>query len=190
MALHAPEFLRLAAFWVYLGAWLAFGVFAVIGALPERSSKTTAPAEITASLIAGVLLQGISALPITLSLTDGPLRPRGWEVAGALVLAPFATFLFGWVLVSSRRIGGATGVITDGPYLWTRHPMYLAFLALLLGTGFLTSAGLKLIPAVLLYLAGSEIRIASEEAEMKHKFPGDYAEYQLRTRWRYLPGIR
>jgi protein-S-isoprenylcysteine O-methyltransferase Ste14 len=43
---------------------------------------------------------------------------------------------------------------------------------------------------VLLYLVGSELRIASEERELAQKFPEDYAAYRTRTRWRYLPGLR
>ena len=52
-----------------------------------------------------------------------------------------------------------------------RNPLYLAFLAMLVATGFLISGGIKLILPVLLYLAGSELRIASEERELAEKFP-------------------
>jgi protein-S-isoprenylcysteine O-methyltransferase Ste14 len=79
---------------------------------------------------------------------------------------------------------------TGGAYAWLRHPTYLAFLAMLIATGLVTSAGPKLVAAVILYLVGSELRIAYEETELAEKFPADYAQYRLRTRWRSLPGLR
>ena len=80
--------------------------------------------------------------------------------------------------------------MTAGAYRQLRHPMYLAFLAMLLATGLLASAGLKLIVATGLYIVGSEIRIASEEAELEQKFPKEYPRYRSKTRCRYLPGLR
>ena len=68
--------------------------------------------------------------------------------------------------------------------------MYLSFLAMLLATGLLASAGFKLVVATVLYLLGSEMRIASEEAELEEKYPAAYAQYRRKTRWRYLPGLR
>ena len=81
-------------------------------------------------------------------------------------------------------------MVTGGAYSWVRHPIYLAFLAMLVATGMLISSGVKLILPVLLYLAGSELRIASEEVELAKRFPDAYAMYRSRTRWRYLPGLR
>ena len=68
--------------------------------------------------------------------------------------------------------------------------MYLAFLMMLIATGLLVSTGLKLVAPIALYLWGSEMRVASEEAELVAQFPEAYAQYRRRTRWRYLPGLR
>ena len=35
-----------------------------------------------------------------------------------------------------------------------------------------------------------EAMLEIEEAELAEKFPGEYGQYCLRTRWRYLPGLR
>jgi protein-S-isoprenylcysteine O-methyltransferase Ste14 len=122
-------------------------------------------------------------------MASGPLQPRTFELAGALVLAPLGAALFCWALGSVPR-GGADRLVTQGAYSWLRHPIYLAFLAMLVATGFLVAGGVKMIVPMILYLAGSELRIASEELELDEKFPEGYAVYRRQTRWRYLPGLR
>lgn len=113
-----------------------------------------------------------------------------FELAGVIALAPLASALFVWALASARRAGTARILVTRGAYAWVRHPIYLAFLAMLLATGLLASAGLKLAAVTALYVAGTELRIAAEEAELEENFPGEYARYRRTVRWRYLPGLR
>ena len=119
----------------------------------------------------------------------------------ATALAGDGLVVLGWIVIffvfrentftsSTIELAPDQKVISTGPYAWVRHPIYLAFLAMLIATGLLVSDGVKLILPVLLYLAGSELRIASEEAELAKKFPEGYAIYRSRTRRRYLPGLR
>jgi len=182
--------LKIAAYCGYLAAWLVFAVAAVIGALPRLRRQASAPKVITAPALIGTLLQVLAAFAITRSMGSGPLRPRTFELAGALVLAPLGAALFVWALRSVPRDADADTLVTGGAYSWLRNPIYLAFLAMLIATGFLVAGGIKLILPVFLYVAGSELRIASEEGELARKFPEGYALYKTRTRWRYLPGLR
>jgi protein-S-isoprenylcysteine O-methyltransferase Ste14 len=179
--------LKIAAYCVYLSAWLVFAIAAVLGAFRRRLSMTTG---MSVPVLIGTLLQVLAAFAITRSMASGPLRPKTYELAGALVLAPLGAALFCWSLGSVPRGVGADTLVTGGAYSWLRHPIYLAFLAMLVATGFLVAGGVKLIVPVVLYLAGSELRIASEEAELDEKFPEGYALYRRQTRWRYLPGLR
>ncbi len=130
----------------------------------------------------GTLLQLGAAVLVTRALPDEPLRPLPWELAGML-LAPLSAWLFVWAQVPAARSDG--GLVTDAAYAWVRHPMYLAFLGLLLATGFAISARWLLLGAVGLYVAGTELRVAVEEAGL-----AGYADYRSRTRWAYLPGLR
>ena len=180
------EQLRLLAFCVYLVSWLVLAGAAVASAIPRRR-QAAAPIHLTTPAIVGTLLQAASALPITLFLNPGPLRPDAVALCATLVLTPFAAALFSWAVWSAPR---ANTLATGGAYARLRHPMYLAFLAMLLATGLLASAGLKLILAAGLYITGSEMRIASEEAELERRFPQEYPQYRAKTRWRYLPGLR
>jgi protein-S-isoprenylcysteine O-methyltransferase Ste14 len=182
--------LRVITFCVFLAAWLFLAAAAIAGAIPRLRRHAAAPIAMSFPAIVGMLLQGVAALPITLSLRDGPLRPRTFELLGTLALAPFAAALFAWAVHSGRKGTDTKPLVTEGAYAWIRHPIYLAFLAMVLATGFIASAGLALIIATALYVAGSELRIASEEAELEEQFRDDYAQYRRKTRWRYLPGLR
>lgn len=180
--------MRLAAFCAYLGAWVVFAIGAVAGGVPRVQRLAGAGFTLAGSVVIGTLLQIASALAITWRLSDKPLAPSGLELIGVLALAPLGAALFVWALASGRGKGGR--LVTGGPYAWMRHPVYLAFFAMLLATGLLASAGLRLAVAVVIYLAGTEMRIASEEPELAAAFPAEYERYRARTRWRYLPGLR
>ena len=181
--------LKIVTYCVYLAAWVVVAIAAVAEVLPRLRRQAVAM-RITAPLLVGSLLQTLAAVAVTRSMGSGPLRPRTLELAGALVLAPLGAALFVWALRSIPRDADGDRLVTGGAYSWLRHPIYLAFLAILVATGFVISDGIKLILPVLLYLVGSELRIASEEDELIQKFPVDYARYRSRTRWRYLPGLR
>jgi protein-S-isoprenylcysteine O-methyltransferase Ste14 len=192
------SYLKIAAYCAYLAAWVVFAIAAIAGALPRlRRLGIITPAAptptIQAPVVIGTLLQALAAFVVTLSMPSGPLHPAPSELAGALVLAPFGAALFAWAVRSApdpEKGDKADPLVTGGAYAWLRHPMYLAFLALLVATGLLVSGGGRLILAALLYLGGSELRIASEEAELAGRFPAEHARYKRQTRWRYLPGLR
>ena len=184
------EKLRFAAFCAYLGSWLVLIIATVMGALPQFRRSGATAFRMPLPVIGGTGLQIIAALGITLTLGDSPLRPSTFELFAALLLAPLSAAIFAWAQRSSPKYSEKETLVTSGPYQWVRHPMYLAFFAMLLATGFLASSGPKLIFAAVLYLAGCEIRIAFEESHLSHQFPTSYSNYRTRTPWRYLPGIR
>jgi protein-S-isoprenylcysteine O-methyltransferase Ste14 len=183
--------LKLAAYCAYLAAWAAFAIAAILGALPKlRQPAAESPSTFRLPIVIGTLLQAASAIITTRLMDRGPLHPRPWELAGTLLLAPLGAALFVWAVRSTPKNDHDDTLVTTGAYQWLRHPIYLAFLALLLATGFLVSGGTKLILPLLLYLAGSELRIVTEESDLARKYPDAFVRYRNQTRWRYLPGLR
>lgn len=176
--------LRLMSFLVYLASWLVLAVLGLAGIARRQRVEV----RLTIPVISGTLLQVAGALLLTLTMGNGPLHPSRAELAGALILAPLGAAVFAWAFRSVPP-GGAS-LATTGAYARLRHPVYLAFLAMLGATGLLLSAGSRLLVAGGLYLAGTELRIADEEADLQEKFPEAYGQYRRRTRWRYLPGLR
>ncbi len=184
------ESLRVAAFCAYLGSWLGLLIAVTLGSLPQFRRHSATSLRPPLRVLCGTILQVIAALGITLTLPDGPLRPSTFELSAALLLAPLSAAIFAWAQRSTPKYSDKETLVTSGPYRWVRHPIYLAFFAMLLATGFLASSGLKLVVAAFLYLAGCEIRIATEEADLNIQFPLRYSNYRSQTPWRYLPGIR
>lgn len=186
----SSEPLRIAAFCAYLGAWVVFAIGAIVGGMPAFQRRAGVALNFETSVVIGTILQIASVLAITLRLGDGPLRPNPLECLGALALAPLGATLFICALVSARHNASQQTLITGGVYAWMRHPIYLAFFAMLLATGLLASSGPKFAVAAIIYLAGSELRIAAEEQKLSAAFPAAYEQYRHRTRWRYFPGLR
>jgi protein-S-isoprenylcysteine O-methyltransferase Ste14 len=129
---------------------------------------------------------------------------------GALVLnwlfplpEPWTTILRiagGAAVVSGLLLGGAaisrmrrahtspgpdrptTALVTEGPYRFTRNPIYLGFLLIYLGFTLMAGTlwGLVLSP-ILLWIATRAI-IRAEEAYLAERFPDDYEAYKARVR--------
>ncbi|MFN7919460.1 MAG: methyltransferase [Bryobacteraceae bacterium] len=183
------DHLKLAAYLVFIGSWLVLLVVAALGAIPYLG-RAADPTPIRPAVVIGTLLQAASVACITLTLPTGPLQPHRAELAAVLVLAPLAAALLVWVLRSTPRRREPETLVTTGAYGWLRHPMYAALFAMLLATGLLASSRLPFLLAVISYIAGTELRVAVEESDLAHKFPAEFPAYKLRTRWRYLPGVR
>ncbi|MEO5926594.1 MAG: isoprenylcysteine carboxylmethyltransferase family protein [Bryobacteraceae bacterium] len=173
------DLLKAAAFVSYLAALVVLALAALLGI--AKGPKAAGGISFQGAM--GTFLQVAAAGVITRSMGSGALHPAAWELIGMLVLAPASAWLFVWAQVPAARSTG--GLVTDGAYAWVRHPMYLAFLGMLLATGLAVSARGSLLAAVAIYLFGTELRIAVEEAGLEN-----YADYQQRTRWRYLPSLR
>ncbi len=78
-------------------------------------------------------------------------------------------------------------VVSSGPYGVVRHPLYVALVSVAIGIPLALESycGLAfVVPLVALVVW----RLLDEEALLAKNLNG-YAEYQLRTRWRLLPGV-
>ena len=108
-------------------------------------------------------------------------------VGSAIVVMSFAMFF--WAIATMRRSGGSipTGEPTDvivhaGPYRYSRNPIYVSMVALLLGAGVwgntLWLIGLAVLAAYLLWWGV----ISREEGYLERKFGSDYTSYKSQVR--------
>jgi protein-S-isoprenylcysteine O-methyltransferase Ste14 len=75
-------------------------------------------------------------------------------------------------------------LVTDGLFRWTRNPMYLGFVLLLLGAAILLGSATAFGPVLLFWLVANSWYIPFEERALRLKFGDDYADYARATpRW-------
>lgn len=98
------------------------------------------------------------------------------------LLDPAATARFKHANTSFIPWKASTALVTDGPYRFTRNPMYLGMAALYagiaLGTGLLWA--LALLPIVLAVIQVAVIR--REEAYLERLFGNPYRDYRAKVR--------
>ena len=121
-----------------------------------------------------------------------PIVPGDWSVAvrvAGAVAVVLGVILAGAALMAFRRVGTppepyepTTALATDGPYHFTRNPMYLG---MALATGGLALAGNALWPLLTLIPVIWMIRtqvIDKEERYLDAKFGDAYRDFKARVR--------
>ena len=79
--------------------------------------------------------------------------------------------------------------IRTGPYAFLRHPIYFAMFGMVLGPGLMLAQWPAIIAGVILHIAGTEIRIRSEETLLRSRFGEEFDTWARHT-WAYIPFIR
>ncbi|WP_024938171.1 methyltransferase family protein [Xanthomonas arboricola] len=145
--------------------------------------KITSPAHFALALGVGAWLQSALRLPL-----PAP-TPLAWiELAGGviaclgLVLALSCFILFARRRTTIMPSGHPSRLVLDGPYRFTRNPMYLAlvlsYVGLCLQLGLLWAVVLLPLP----WLALQRYVIPFEEARLRNEFGRQYSAYCARVR--------
>jgi protein-S-isoprenylcysteine O-methyltransferase Ste14 len=134
-----------------------------------------------------------------------PLAVIGFELAlhgGGLIFVPWCLPLLAWGylqyrLVGRYRLGQAGGgpgmatlprrMVDEGPYRYTRNPMYLGHLIFMVGL----AATFRSWFALLLFAlrtAWFQRRVLGDEARLAAAFGDDYAAYRARVK-RWVPWV-
>ncbi|MDQ5849119.1 MAG: isoprenylcysteine carboxylmethyltransferase family protein [Pseudomonadota bacterium] len=116
-------------------------------------------------------------------LYGAPYRYAGIVLmAGAIALVLWAALQFRRAGTPIRPFQPSTALVTSGPYLYTRNPMYLGMAGALLGAGVLMGSVTPFI--VIPAFAGliNERFIQKEEALLEEKFGAAYVAYKARVR--------
>jgi protein-S-isoprenylcysteine O-methyltransferase Ste14 len=131
--------------------------------------------------IAGVLESGAG-----LNYPRGPLVIR---CAIALVVFIFSGYLALHAFVVLKKHGTfidpnkpTTQIVEDGPFRFSRNPMYLSLVLVLFGLSVLFLSIWFLFSAAVLWLVFDRIAVAPEEVYLEQKFGDRYTEYKSRVR--------
>lgn len=136
-----------------------------------------------------LLTLGMMALCIVLNR----IVPNTWtgsgDTAGALVYLGIALVAAGialdvWAFITFRRHHAnirpdraATALIMDGPFAYSRNPIYLANVLLVAGIGFATDNRWMLLGGAVLYILLQELAIKREEKHMEAQFGARWSDY-------------
>jgi protein-S-isoprenylcysteine O-methyltransferase Ste14 len=122
--------------------------------------------------------------------------PTTWQTALSIFFLALA-ILLSWT--STRALGRHLRfdaalspdhkLIRSGPYRILRHPIYASMLCTLLGTGFMVTSPILFVPAILIFLAGTEIRVQIEDNLLASHFGDDFRNYR-HTVPAYIPLVR
>lgn len=88
------------------------------------------------------------------------------------------------VLIGERLRRGSAALETGGLYAVVRHPVYLGWVLLMLGTPSMTTTRLLFAVVSTLYLVAA---VPFEEASLIREFGDRYRAYQRQVRWRIVP---
>ena len=138
--------------------------------------------------LSGILLGAL----IDSQLHRWPLPLSGVGPAFAAALATAGLGLIGWALVHFRRTGQdpepwkpSPEIIPDGPYRFTRNPMYIGMLLIQCAAGFFLDSAWILLLAPASLLAVHHTAVLPEERYLAERFGEPYLAF-LRTVPRYL----
>ena len=76
----------------------------------------------------------------------------------------------------------ATTLVTDGPYRFTRNPIYLGFFLIFLGFTFLAGTLWGIVLSPFVPLTVNHLIIGAEETYLQARFNEQYAQYKSRVR--------
>lgn len=120
--------------------------------------------------------------------------PPAFDPRGLLLLA-WGYLQYRWVRQFRLRLGGGgpgvdtlpERIVTEGPYRFTRNPIYLGQLIFLAGlaVSFRSWAALGLFA---FHLPWFHLHVVKDEAQLEERFGDSYREYKRRVK-RWIPGI-
>lgn len=122
------------------------------------------------------------------------LSPKGtvlfmpYHLLGMVLLAAgFIVMMWAWILFRRKKTAiclpiDSAVLIEDGPYRFTRNPMYLGMAMMLCGTAFLFGSVIAFSAPATYFITINEVFIPFEEAKMERLFGDSYLEYKNRIR--------
>jgi protein-S-isoprenylcysteine O-methyltransferase Ste14 len=108
-------------------------------------------------------------------------------VGAALATAGFALMASAWWQFKEAEIAicptaHTARLLTGGVYRFTRNPMYLGVISMLLGLALAAGTAPFYVVALLYFMVINGVFCPYEEAKLRRSFGGRYAEYEARVR--------
>ena len=146
--------------------------------------KLKVPPPIYALTIATLMWLLNSFIPIV-SIFYGPWNTLGWFfIVAGLIIDLWSVGLF-WkqkTTVNPLKPDNSKSIVVDGMYQYSRNPMYLGMLSILLGVAILLGNLSALLCLPLFVVLITTQQIIPEEMTLTNKFGQEYLDYKHRVR--------
>ena len=136
-----------------------------------------------AAIGVSILLTVFYPLPWFGQPLSGILYWLGWLMIAAFVALNISA------IRATRRAGttvrpdrGTDHLVTDGPFSFSRHPLYLAGTMFVLGIGLVAGSVWFLLLAILAAFTVQKLAIEREERHLQARFGDTYLDYARRVR--------
>jgi protein-S-isoprenylcysteine O-methyltransferase Ste14 len=120
---------------------------------------------------------------------DFPKGPLVWRGLVAVIVALFAGYLALHAVVVLKARGTCvdpgrptTHIVAEGPFRFSRNPMYLSLLLVLLAIAVVRLSPWFLFAATVLYRLLNRYAVLPEESYLEQKFGERYRQYKCRVR--------
>ena len=195
-----PDLMEEAALFGLTLLWLLFAMIFFLGRR-GASPKTKTTARSNTSRI-GITLQMVAYAMVYMFerayFTPILAMSKGAEAAVLIVASAIGIASIWFCYMAMRTLGKQWALIArvvegheliqQGPFSFVRNPIYLAMFGLLLQAGTVISEWQAVIPAVILFLIGTWIRIREEEKVLRQQFGAQFDDYARRVP-AFIPGI-
>ena len=149
------------------------------------------------NLLFTVIVPGTVAVYIPLRIAKGLAPVSGLELAIALTAFGLGVAIYAWCVWDFASFGGGTPAPIDAPkrlvvrglYHYTRNPMYLGVLTLLLGWAVLFQMASLALYAAFVGTCFHTFVMLYEEPHLEREFGEEYTAYKARV-GRWLPRAR
>ena len=143
----------------------------------------------------GMFLESVGyAIVFAIPLWARSLPP--WRVALSVLFFVLASLLswtstraLGRYLRFEAAVDADHRLIRSGPYRIVRHPIYASMLCTILGAGCMVARPLPFLVAMIFFLAGTEIRVRTEDRLLADRFGEEFHVYRRSTPG-YIPLLR
>jgi protein-S-isoprenylcysteine O-methyltransferase Ste14 len=138
---------------------------------------------VAGDIILGLLLRWAWPLPLVAESYRHPVRLVGIALGVLwLALAIWSVRTFRKAGTSPNPTAPSKAIATDGPYRFTRNPMYVGMMCLMIGLALTLNSVALLLTAVVAWFLLRYAVIAPEERYLEAKFGQAYTDYKARVR--------
>ena len=132
------------------------------------------------------LFMWLAAIPFPVLDLDLPARSEVGGVFLAVAVGIGAAALLGFrrakTTVNPLKPEASTALVTGGIYRWTRNPMYLAMLLILIGWAYIVSNLAALVMLPLFVSTLNRLQIEPEERALRARFGAEFETYRRKVR--------